>query len=521
MRLACLSYPKVVGNCQGYRIVRYRGDFYGIPPQSGPVDLNEDDVWQQAGVICGKTPEEVHERIANVLAAVPIEFAGWLPIFEYSGNCGRHPQFQHTIIPPAGYRFTCSVPQPKHGPSIWQRSIGRLRERANRIREQVRLLFRPILGIFRGVSGVGPYARFRILAAIIQLFFTLRRGGGKLGPIFRFLQSRHYQSQLLIARHRGLVFLPSVPYTYGQDPWIVEIEDPTTLFYPLIRNGHTGSCNLSESPYFPIVKTLLESERCKAIVTHMKSTAEMVATLFGSATITAKVFHVPLGVPLPERWQRHEEGEREPIDLLFTNSWHQQTGNFDLRGGLDVLEAFAVLRDRYPQLRLTLRTGLPNLSERYRRIIEKGWVRVIDRFLSARELNALLTDSHIFLLPAARVHIVSVLQAMAHGLAVVTSDGWGFEEYVTHERNALVVKGRHGKVSWVDHEAGMLRERYELMHTPHPKVVRGLVKAVSRLVENRSLRKRLGQTARLDVETFYSMERWNAGLKDVFDKVLA
>ena len=110
---------------------------------------------------------------------------------------------------------------------------------------------------------------------------------------------------------------------------------------------------------------------------------------------------------------------------------------------------------------------------------------------------------------------------MAHGLAVVTSDGWGFEEYVTHERNGLVVKGRYGKVSWVDDRAGILREDYDFMHAPDPKVVRGLVKAVSRLVENRSLRQRLGQTARLDVQTTYSLERWNAGLKEVFDKALS
>jgi len=322
----------------------------------------------------------------------------------------------------------------------------------------------------------------------------------------------------LIAHHRGLVFLPSVPYTYGQDSWIVEIEDPTTLFYPLIHNGHTCGWNISESPYFPIVKTLLETDQCKGIVTHMKSTAEMVCTLFGSAAITAKVFHVPLGVRCPQRWQRHDDGDSDPIDLVFTNSWHQQPGNFDLRGGLDVLEAFAVLQERYPQLRLTLRTRLPILSDRYHRIIERGWVRVIDRFLSVQEMEALLAKSHIYLLPAARVHIVSVLQAMAHGLAVVTSDGWGFEEYVTHERNGLVVKGRYGKVSWVDEKAGILREDYDFMHAPDPKVVRGLVRAVSRLVENRDLRKRLGQTARLDVQTTYSLQRWNAGLKEVFDK---
>jgi glycosyltransferase involved in cell wall biosynthesis len=313
-----------------------------------------------------------------------------------------------------------------------------------------------------------------------------------------------------------------MPYTYGQNPWVIEIEDPTTLFYPLIENGRTSELDIADSPYFPIVKTLLESAPCKAILTHMRSTAEMVRTLFGSAKIAGKIHYVPLGIPLPGRWQAHGERDGdEPLNLLFINSWHQGPANFYVRGGLDVLEAFAVLRRRYPHLRLTMRTALPALDEYYHRLIDRGWVRVIGRFLSGSEMEALLAESHIFLLPSARVHIVSLLQAMAHGLAVVTSDGWGIDEYVTHGRNALVVKGRYGKVSWVDGREGVLREDYEPMYTPDARVVRGLVEAVSRLVEDRQLRRRLGRNARSDVEATYNLGQWNRGLKAVFDQALA
>jgi glycosyltransferase involved in cell wall biosynthesis len=334
--------------------------------------------------------------------------------------------------------------------------------------------------------------------------------------VLRFLRTRHYQSQLLLGKNRGLVFLTSMPYTFCQNPWVLEIEDPTTLFYPLIQNGQTSELAIAESPYFPIVKALLESDQCRGILTHMKSTAQMIPTLFGSDTISAKVSYAPLGVKLPQRWQRHEESDQ--IDLVFINSWCQVPSNYYLRGGLDILDAFAILRERYPQLRLTLRTHLPPLDTHYHRILESGWVRVIDRFLSPEEMDTLLAESHIFLLPAARVHIVSLLQAMSYGLALVASDGWGFEEYVEHERNGLVVKGRYGKVSWADEKAGILREYYEPMYTADPDVVQGLVEAVSRLVEDRQLRKRLGRAAREDVATKYSLEQWNQGLREVFDQ---
>ena len=211
----------------------------------------------------------------------------------------------------------------------------------------------------------------------------------------------------------------------------------------------------------------------------------------------------------------------EQIHLIFINSWCQVPANFYVRGGLDVLEAFATLRVRYPQLRLTLRSSIPGLDDHYHRILEEGWVRIIDRYLPAEEMSDLLASSHIFLLPAARVHILSLLQAMSYGLAVVASDGWGIEEYVRHEHNGLIVKGRYGKTSWADFEAGLLREDYEPTHTADPTVVEGIVEAVSRLVEDASLRRRLGRTAREDVETTYTLDGWNSGLKEVFDKILA
>jgi glycosyltransferase involved in cell wall biosynthesis len=443
---------------------------------------------------------------------IPIEFAGWLPIFEYSGRCGTHPQFRHIAEPPPGYRFTWSEP------AAWAKwKTARPRRTRPTIAARIGRMVRPFLALFRPIPGCGIRTHMRTISALWSLFFKLRRGGARLGPSLRFLQTRHFQSQVLLANARGPVFLTSIPHTVEQNPWILEIEDPTTLFFPFIPNGATRSLNIADSPYFPIVKTLLESDQCKGIVTHMKATAEMLPTLFRSETITKKVSYTPLGIAPSKRWQRHTAHD-ETIHLLFTNSWSRAPLNFFMRGGLDILEAFAILRQRYPQLRLTLRTNLPELKPRYHRIIEEGWVRVIDRYLTKEEMDDLLADSHIFLLPSARVHIVSVLQAMSSGLAVVASDGWGFDEILQHERNGLVVPGRYGKASWTDREAGCLREDYKPMCRTDPVVVDGLVEAISRLVEDRMLRRRLGLTARRDVAINHSLEQWNAGLKAALDR---
>ena len=158
------------------------------------------------------------------------------------------------------------------------------------------------------------------------------------------------------------------------------------------------------------------------------------------------------------------------------------------------------------------------MEDRYQRILLDGWVRVIDRFLPTDLMAELQRESHIYLLPAARVHIVSVLQAMSYGQAVVASDGWGMQEYIEHGRNGLIVPGRVGKVTWADRDAGMLREDYRPMYASDPKVVEGLIESVSLLVEQRAVRQRLGRTARADVATRFTLNRWNAALKLAFDK---
>jgi glycosyltransferase involved in cell wall biosynthesis len=509
--------PKVVGQGEGYDLVRYRDIYHAVPQAAGPVDLDRADDRGRAGVISGTDRAALEEAVKRAAAGTPVEFAGWLPIYEFSGNCGRHPQFTHTGNPPPGYRFVRSGPQPKRVSRLAKRAKVALGEAVIKLATVVAVLRVPF-ALVRPRRGVTMRARMRVLAALVRLLVLLVRRGCKLWPVLRFLQSRHLLSQLLVGDRQGVVFLTSMPYTYGQNPWVIEVEDPTTLFYPLIQNGHTSGLALADSPYFPILKALLEADHCKAILTHMKSSAEMIATLFGSDLIRRKIVYARLGVPLPTRFQRHDPApDDEPIHLLFINSWCQIPENFFVRGGLDVLEAFAILRERYPQLRLTMRTSLPLLADHYHQIIESGWVRLVNRFIPAAELAELHAQSHIFLLPAARVHIVSILQAMSYGLAVVASDGWGMEEYLTHERNGLIVRGRYGKTSWADEQAGMLREDYDYTHTADPEVVAGLVEAVSRLVEDQAFRRRLGRTARQDVQTMFTPESWNQGLKTALD----
>jgi len=432
---------------------------------------------------------------------VRVEFLGGLPVFARFGNCGSHPLFAHDAPPGYTFAHTAKAEPPPAPPKVL-RAIG--------------ALFLSFWMIVATTRRFGFLRTFRTLARFAGFVREQWRATGSLRASVAFAHSRNFESQVQAPRGESLAFLTSVPYTVGQAPWVIEIEDPTTLFFPFLENGRTSSVDVRALPCFAQVKALLEADHCRGIVTHMRGTAELLPALFQSEKIARKVTFGPLGVPLPSRFQTHESDG--PIDLLFTNSWHQGANNFFLRGGLDVLEAFDVLRRRFPNVRLTLRSALPELSERHSRTIRDGWVRVIPGFVSADAMRELLAESHVYLLPAARIHVVSLLQAMASGLAVVASDGWGFDEYVEHGRTGLLVPGRDGRTSWSDQANGMLREDYSPMREADPRVVEGIVESVSLLVEQRAVRARLGSAARDAVRERFNLTQWNATLARAFDR---
>ncbi len=260
-----------------------------------------------------------------------VEFAGWLPCFSFFGDCGRHPQFSHTDFPPAGYRFVCSAPNADPLPSRSGWGLGRV---AQGVLRAAWLLIRPLGSVVRHGRRFGLLRSLRTLAAVVRLFFALRRAGAAFRATVRFLRTRHFASQVLVPPNARLLFLTSIPFTVNQRPWVIEIEDPITLFFPFHLNGCTGRTPIQRSPYLPVVKALLESEACRGVITHMRSTAEALPKLFGSEIIAAKTAFVPYGAALPPA---ATDQTAERLDLLFICSWHQLPVSFFLRGGLDVL----------------------------------------------------------------------------------------------------------------------------------------------------------------------------------------
>lgn len=411
-----------------------------------------------------------------------IEYPGNLPVFDKFGGCGTHPLFKLLQTPPSGYSFIHSE------------------------------------------DAVSDPSLTEIRSYALRFAFDCWKKGASLKSIYKFIKTRDLGSQKLIGRRNTpLVFFPSVPFHLNQFPWVVEIEDSTSLFFPFVSNGSTKNLRpVSQAKYFPIYREIFHSSHCRGIITHVKSTAESLPILFDSPALAKKIFHIPLGI-IPPGWDgvmKLKKEKKDEILILFTNSWHQDSTNFYLRGGLEVLEAFAAVKSKCPSAKLLIRSEIPrDLAQRYPRhheIIRGPGVEVLDHFLERHDWERLRAQADYFILPSARIHVVSILEAMAYGMTLITSNGWGIEEYARNDHNAVVVPGRD-RVTWMDWDTGILREDYPLMYKTDQEIAGAMAKAILDLNANRPLKDKLTLQARADVEQIFTVRNWNDKLKSALD----
>lgn len=120
-------------------------------------------------------------------------------------HVGHHPQFEHIRHPPAGYEF---------------------------------------------VSGGKPRINMpaRVLRSIAELTWAATKNGSTVAALAKFIRSRSLGAQLAVPSDVSLAFLPSMPFILGQIPWVIEIEDTTTLFVPFPRIGVNDTTRDSSGP---------------------------------------------------------------------------------------------------------------------------------------------------------------------------------------------------------------------------------------------------------------------------------
>jgi glycosyltransferase involved in cell wall biosynthesis len=201
-----------------------------------------------------------------------------------------------------------------------------------------------------------------------------------------------------------------------------------------------------------------------------------------------RVAYIPHGVEA-RFFVPREYCSSESLRLLYAGTWLDQRGIFYIR------DALRNLAPRIPGLTMTFAgCGVPPEEIQQFFGTELAGRIVVQPVVAAEKMPALYAEHDIFLFPSLVEGLPLVLlEAMATGMPVITTDTCGMADVVEHDFNGLLVC---------------------------PADARAIEDAVTRLANSSELRQKLGEDARATMKR-YTWERAARQLEGLYRRVLA
>jgi len=197
---------------------------------------------------------------------------------------------------------------------------------------------------------------------------------------------------------------------------------------------------------------------------------------------------VVLGNPTVVPAETVDRAGRGSVQFVFLGRIGRQKGAFD------VLQAFAALSDETRASARLVFAGDGDVDALRERATALGDRVEVHEWIDSARRDALLEASDVFVLPSYAEGVpMAMLEAMAHGLPVVTTAVGGIPDVVTDRQEGLIV------------EPGNVAELRQAMQT---------------LIEDHSLRLALGRSARTRAEQF-DVADYGEQLMRIYRRLLA
>lgn len=284
-----------------------------------------------------------------------------------------------------------------------------------------------------------------------------------------------------------------------------------------------------------VLERLLASPNCKKVLTWCEPARQSLLHHLDCSGFMEKIDVLPLAAPARSFTKQCDDTR---VRLLFVGSSHAPRGlaarlgtqgfvyDFHIKGGKEVLEAYARLKPRYPQLELTVRASVP--PEYKRRYQGLPGLTIVDRRIPWRDLEAIFQRADVYVFPCHQTPPWgSILDAMSFELPVVATDVYSNNELVQDGVTGFLVNpSRH--VEYYDPDAPFIppmnttpAARAKFLRDVHrldEGVVEELAGKLALLIEDGELRRRMGRAGRHEVEQgSHSLATRNAKLKAIFD----
>lgn len=270
-------------------------------------------------------------------------------------------------------------------------------------------------------------------------------------------------------------------------PWVVDVEHYWSF-------SASGKISYSPRGKF-IIEKLLERRYCKKILPWTYAAKNTIKEVIKNHHVLNKIEVVYPAVPVP----RIKRKKSKKTSLLFIGRY------FYPKGGLFVLEVFKRLKQKYDINCIFISLTIPKqLKSKYEK-----FVTIYDSVSNEILFQRIYPSSDIFVYPGfSDTFGFSFLEAMSFSIPIVTVDGFARKEIVEDGKNGFVIKRPK---SFNVRKIGKKEE----------KLIREIVKIVSLLIENISLRKRMGKHGRRLVERGkFSIKERNKKLRRIYEEAI-
>lgn len=256
-------------------------------------------------------------------------------------------------------------------------------------------------------------------------------------PTWGYRLSRHILPPKLLVGLKRSISRPEVArdltLTTGHllvtnEPWILEIEAP----------HHPVSYSRFQLQLLKgFIRRVLQDDACRGIICWTEACASAMDSVFQNQEISQKTHVVRLAPDQELSSINLRESPSNDPTLLFVGS-SNIPGQFEPKGGREVIAAHKFLSSKYEDLRLIIRSDVP--KDVRRECANLPRVELYEDRVEWEKMKELFNRSDIFVFPSYATPARVFLDAMCFGLPIITTDVWANSEMVRDGHNGRLIQ---------------------------------------------------------------------------------
>jgi len=291
-------------------------------------------------------------------------------------------------------------------------------------------------------------------------------------------------------------------------PWIIDCESGgvfTSFNYKAIKNPLTKK----------IITKALSSKHCKKILPQSQAAKKDLLKAIDCSKFLDKIEVLYLTMRPCKKEKINRKDNKFVISYIGRYFWG--------KGGQDLLKAYEILSKKYGNLELKFKGDIP---EKYLSMAKnlKGFKLIKGHLPRDKLFEEMYLKSDVFVLPTHTDNYgVVFLEAMSAGLPIIGTTSFTVPELIDDGKNGFLIKSPY---SWENYltKTGFAQKKFTNdIEKVHPEIVKQLVEKLSKLIENKKLREKMGKESRKMIENKNSklnIENRNKQLGKIYEEAL-